>query len=180
MPEMRYRTFIYSRSILFFLLGILICATSTKSTEPPPPFPPPPPFIPIEASRVEDQMIGLLRPYYKSRFDALVGSAIPKPPGTEGEPPLPIVLQDDQPNPGKVKMSPLGQIAGGQTMASSVGPGKKKIKKDKETSVAPAPPSTALGPEGAVVMKKRGGPGRGKKGKMADLPPRPGVILASA
>jgi len=152
-------------------------ALPNKPKEPPPPFPLPPDFIPISSSRMEEQVIGLLRPYYKSRFDALAASATPKPPGT-GEASSPMLLPDDLPSPGKVKMSPLGHIAGGQTTAGGVGSGKKKVKKDKETPVVLAPPPTTPGPEGVVVLKKRGGPGRGKKGKMPDLPPR--VIIASA
>jgi transcriptional activator SPT7 len=53
----------------------------SKPTEPPPPFPPPPPFVPLE-DRMEDEVIGLLRPFYKSRFDAscTVSSCYPKTP----------------------------------------------------------------------------------------------------
>ena len=50
----------------------------SKPMEPPPPFPPPPAFVPLESTRMEDEIIGLLRPYYKSRFEVL--AAQPKPP----------------------------------------------------------------------------------------------------
>ena len=69
-----------------YLLGhssmILLFPRRNKPTEPPPPFPPPPPFVPLESTRIEDEVIGLLRPFYKSRFDVLAQSqvATPKPP----------------------------------------------------------------------------------------------------
>lgn len=63
-----------------------LCSTSSpahlylpcrnKPTEPPPPFPPPPVFVPLESTRMEDEIIGLLRPYYKSRFDVLAQSQV--------------------------------------------------------------------------------------------------------
>ncbi|PFH47106.1 hypothetical protein AMATHDRAFT_68424 [Amanita thiersii Skay4041] len=46
---------------------------TSKPTEPPPPYPPPPPFVPLIASKADDQ-IGLLKSYYRSRFSALASS----------------------------------------------------------------------------------------------------------
>ncbi|KAF9783848.1 hypothetical protein BJ322DRAFT_1007972 [Thelephora terrestris] len=62
-----------------------------KPTEPPPPFPPPPLFVPLEFTRMEDEIIGLLRPFYKSRFEALAQAQAtpskPQPPiGIENPP----------------------------------------------------------------------------------------------
>ncbi|GLB37890.1 putative bromo domain containing protein [Lyophyllum shimeji] len=61
-------------------------SAAAKPTEPPPPYPPPPPFIPLNASKVDDQ-IGLLKPYYQSRFSAL--AAMPQQPASISPPPLP-------------------------------------------------------------------------------------------
>ncbi|KAF5322499.1 hypothetical protein D9619_002195 [Psilocybe cf. subviscida] len=47
--------------------------TALKPTEPPPPYPPPPPFVPLTAGKVDDQ-IGLLKPYYQSRFAVLASA----------------------------------------------------------------------------------------------------------
>lgn len=253
----------------------------SKPMEPPPPFPPPPPFVPLEPTRMEDEVIGLLRPFYKSRFDALAQSQVttpkPPPPTTDGVtaaggpsgsqtmlsipgqfslpslhfPTLPqpmvqqptqpqsppaLVLPDDVPTLAQTKMGPLGQIAGGKSTNAAA---KKKQKKEKEpvssttgggggvpgvvsglvgggmngvinmnvgtgTSVqqmtvagsqpgnvggtigvmqastmtqAGAPGQTGTTGDAPVVVKKRGGPGRGKKGKM-DLASR--VVIATA
>ena len=251
----------------------------SKPTEPPPPFPPPPPFAPLESTRVESEVIGLLRPFYKSRFDALAQSqatppkaplptadgattigdpstsqSIPIIPGQLSQPPLPfptlsqpsvqqptqpqpptvLFLLDDVPTPAQTKMGPLGQIAGGKSTNAAT---KKKQKKEKDPSSSGAggggvpgvvsglvgggmngvinmnvgnsggiQQMTVSGPqpgnvggtigvmqastmgqagtpghapgEAPVVAKKRGGPGRGKKGKMSDLASR--VVIATA
>jgi transcriptional activator SPT7 len=161
-----------------------ISRNRTKPKEPPPPFPPPPAFIPINASRIDNQVIGLLRPYYKDRLDALAGSAVSKPPGMEPAEPLPMVLQDDAPNPAQTKMSPLGQIAGGKA-AAAVGAAKKKPKREKDKEATAVPPAATVPVDSTLptdatgaALKKRGGPGRGKKGKMVDPPPR--IVVASA
>ncbi|KAF8999060.1 hypothetical protein BDQ17DRAFT_1427970 [Cyathus striatus] len=52
--------------------------TAAKPTEPPPPYPPPAPFIPLDSSKIEDQ-IGLLKPYYAQRFAALAVVHAPPP-----------------------------------------------------------------------------------------------------
>ncbi|KAF7783329.1 hypothetical protein Agabi119p4_2705 [Agaricus bisporus var. burnettii] len=57
---------------------------AAKPNEPPPPYPPPPPFIPLTSSKLDDQ-IGLLKPYYQSRFASLAASVVAPPP----PPPLP-------------------------------------------------------------------------------------------
>jgi transcriptional activator SPT7 len=53
-------------------------AAAAKAAEPALPYPLPPPFIPLTSDKVEDQ-IGLLRPYYESRFAALAPSYPPQP-----------------------------------------------------------------------------------------------------
>lgn len=226
---------------------------------------------------MEDEIIGLLRPFYKSRFEALAQPQItpPKPPPTAADgtagigstmqtipgqflpPPLPfptipqptvqqllqpqppavLILQDDVPSPAQTKMGPLGQIAGGKSTNSAA---KKKPKKEKDPAlpgtggggggvpgvvsglvgggmngvinmnvgtgggvqqmtVAGSQPGNVGGTIGVmqastmtqtgtpgqtgttgevpIVMKKRGGPGRGKKGKM-DMASR--VVVATA
>ena len=265
---------------------LLTCGTClpcrSKPTEPPPPFPPPPPFVLLESTRMEDEIIGLLRPFYKTRFDALAQSqtSLPKSPltTTDGttaagdpstsqptpaipgqllQPPLPfptlpqptvqqptqpqpppvLTLPDDVPNPSQTKMGPLGQIAGGKSTNSA---SKKKPKKEKEPTLpgtggggvpgvvsglvgggmngvitmsvgngggiqqmtvagsqpgnvggtiglmqastmsqAGAPGQIGTPGEAPVVPKKRGGPGRGKKGKMSDLTSRVAIATAS-
>ena len=253
--------------------------------EPPPPFPPPPPFVPLESTRMEDEVIGLLRPFYKTRFDALaqpqaapskplpttdgtttVGDSstpqhIPPIPGQllqpphpfptllpptaqqpiQSQPPTVLTLPDDSPSQAQTKMGPLGQIAGGKSTNAAA---KKKQKKEKEPTLPSTggsggggggvhgvvsglvgggmngvismsvgnggtlqqitmtgsqpgnvggtigvmqastmgqtgtPGQVGTPGEAPVVVKKRGGPGRGKKGKMTDLASR--VVIATA
>jgi transcriptional activator SPT7 len=60
--------------------------------EPPPPFPPPPPFVPLNSSKLDDQ-IGLLKSFFQTRFAALTTlapAAISLPP-----PPPPPLLDDN-------------------------------------------------------------------------------------
>jgi len=61
---------------------LFTCGTSScrsKPREPPPPSPPRPPFVPLEPTRIEGEVICLVRPFYKSRSDALaVSSYCPK------------------------------------------------------------------------------------------------------
>lgn len=88
-----------------------------KTIEPPPlPYPPPSLFVPLTPSSIENQ-IGLLQHYYTSRLASPRG------------------LEDDEPEAGKAKMGPLGQIlrpritlVGGKKKNS----GKKKAKEGKE------------------------------------------------
>ncbi|KAK2464438.1 hypothetical protein APHAL10511_003586 [Amanita phalloides] len=124
---------------------------ASKPKEPPPPYPPPPPFLPLSYGKLDDQ-IGLLKPYYQSRFTARAsalaqetadspllpglqsaGTPAPDAPqagqtGTTSEAVaiLPdLVLPDDLPNPLQVKIGPVGQIIRPSTTS---GPGKKKVK----------------------------------------------------
>jgi len=131
-----------------------LLSSAASPAEPPPPFPPPPPFILLSSDKVEDQ-IGLLRPYYQSRINALASPAhfpLAVPPafgsnvvgpyqyaqGINNAPPnppinpQPIILPDDPPNLSQMKMGPLGQIIKG----GPLGGGAKKKTKRKET---PAP-----------------------------------------
>jgi hypothetical protein len=83
-PETHYRT--WNRYSCFtFSPTHLWCLFSSCRSEPtgsPPLFPPPPPFVPLESTRTESEVIGLLRPFYKSRFDALAQSQVATPPPT--------------------------------------------------------------------------------------------------
>lgn len=84
----------------------------TKPTEPPPPYPPPPPFAPLESTRMEDEVIGLLRPFYKTRFDTLAQSqaAPPKPtPPTDGAAAIgdSLATQTTPAIPGRLLQPPL-------------------------------------------------------------------------
>ncbi|KAG5643197.1 hypothetical protein DXG03_001357 [Asterophora parasitica] len=63
-----------------------LSSATAKPTEPPPPYPPPPPFVPFTANKVDDQ-IGLLKAYYRARFDELAARLQPPPP-----PPAPTNL----------------------------------------------------------------------------------------
>lgn len=77
-------------------------------------------------------------------------------------------------------MSPLGHITGGKAAAAgAVGTAKKKPKKEKEKEATVAPPAATAPVDSTLpvvpgadtagaALKKRGGPGRGKKGKMGD------------
>ncbi|KAF9443889.1 hypothetical protein P691DRAFT_808180 [Macrolepiota fuliginosa MF-IS2] len=58
---------------------------AAKPSEPPPPYPPPPPFVLLSSSKLDDQ-IGLLKPFYASRFTTIAATAAPPPP------PAPIPL----------------------------------------------------------------------------------------
>jgi hypothetical protein len=274
-PEAPYRMWNYCSRFphLLTLLRYLSLPSRSKPMEPPPPFPPPPQFVPLVSTRMEDEVIGLLRPFYKSRFDALAQSQVaskPPPPTTNGGPsklqttstipgqllqppllfptlphptiqqptqpqsPTVLVLPDDVPTPAQVKMGPLGQIAGGKSTNAAT---KKKPKKEKDPTLpgtgggggvpgvvsglvgggmngvinmnvgnggsvqqmtvagsqpgnvggtigvmqastmtqAGTPGQTGTG-EAPIVVKKRGGPGRGKKGKM-DLASR--IVIAT-
>ena len=104
--------------------------------EPPLRYPLPPPFVPLEFPKVEAQ-IGLLQPFYHARFDAVRPppvpvsesstisvdgeSSLPPPPPAATHGSLPP-LQDDPPNPLKIKMGPLGQI----TVINTAPPAAKK------------------------------------------------------
>lgn len=145
----------------------LLSATA-KPSEPPLPYPPPPPFIPLASNKVEDQ-IGLLKPYYQSRFAAL--TALPHPP----PPPPPPLLGSSLP----------GQPAGPASTTVSSQPSHRAnsyptiypTPESETESRLPAPvlilpddpPNPAqvkMGPLGQIV---KGGPGGGptKKKKAA-------------
>lgn len=162
--------------------------------EPPPPYPPPPPFIPLKASKVEDQ-IGLLKPFYQTRFTSLavmsapilrytlpgptmgfhphapgpMYSVVPYPPIVPEVKPD-AILPDDHPNPIQIKMGPLGQILKG----GASGGGSKKKK------------GAGAGTDLAVGSKKKKGvtgvgTGNGRKKKLPDglTLALPGPVLAA-
>ncbi|KAF8058681.1 hypothetical protein FPV67DRAFT_1720647 [Lyophyllum atratum] len=173
-----------------------------KPTEPPPPYPPPPPFIPLNATKVDDQ-IGLLKAYYHARFNTLAAttqvSATPPPQPAYGMPPYPpvaqgveppvpsstpvpmeaVVLPDDPPNPVQMKMGALGQIIkGGPAGAAS-----KKKKPAPASAGAPPPPpkKKMVGVGTGNGRKKKGedgsapGPGSGP-GQLQPRPPPPMIL----
>ncbi|PPR05625.1 hypothetical protein CVT24_002811 [Panaeolus cyanescens] len=72
--------------------------TALKPTEPPPPYPPPPPFIPLTAEKADEQ-IGLLRPYYQSRFGALAAKLASSSAGGVKVPALPGPMIPALPGP---------------------------------------------------------------------------------
>lgn len=117
-------------------------------------FPPPQPFIPLTSHKLGKQ-IGLLRPFYQSKFekvrDALPSNnpTLPLPSAIIGQPPDPpprppvddpsaptLELADEGPNQLKTKMSPLGQIS------LTTGPTSKK--KPAKASVPIPPPGNTL------------------------------------
>ncbi|KAL0955565.1 hypothetical protein HGRIS_001806 [Hohenbuehelia grisea] len=148
---------------------------SVKPAEPPLPYPLPPPLIPLDSSKIEDQ-IGLLRPYYMERITALTTVAptaptAPPPPNYPGLAPpgvqpseMPaalgnlVTLPDDMPTAAQAKMGPLGQIVKGAPAGSS----------KKKKASAPAPPGppnpSAVTAGGAVPAEGTPGPSPKKKG----------------
>ncbi|EIN06408.1 hypothetical protein PUNSTDRAFT_89966 [Punctularia strigosozonata HHB-11173 SS5] len=152
-------------------------AAAAKPAEPPLPFPPPPPFIPLDSTRIDDQ-IGLLRSYYQRRVQAIkpnvpvplpptMGTSLlpPPPPGIYGvsspllQPPMPppipplVVLQDDPIDSAQTKIGPIGQIT--KPTGTSGGAKKKSKGKDKEPKdkgSEPGPKEADGGPAGDVAM----------------------------
>ena len=83
-PEAQYRTWNNHSYFAYFHSPAvpLFAPRRSKLTEPLPPLSPPPPFVPLGSTGMEDGIIGLLRPFCKSRFGALTRSQVttPKPP----------------------------------------------------------------------------------------------------
>ncbi|KAG5635234.1 hypothetical protein H0H81_011966 [Sphagnurus paluster] len=150
-------------------------SAAAKPTEPPPPYPPPPPFIPLTSDRVDDQ-IGLLKPYYRQRFEQLAAASQPPPPpaalttlpGPSITPAAPSIPMPPPPAYGMPPYPPTN----GDTKAPSPNP--------PAPAPAPAPPAPPLvlpddapppaqvkmGPLGQIL---KGGPagGTSKKKKAA-------------
>lgn len=142
---------------------------SAKPTEPPPPFPPPPPFVPLDSTKVENQ-IGLLKPYYQSRISSLSTTTfIPPLPGPvplplgypasatpyglpphgappEPQPPAVITLPDDLPALAQTKMGPLGQIL-------KAGPAAGSSKKKGKSANANANANNVLAANGMMKIE---------------------------
>ena len=155
------------------------CPIRSKPKEPPPPYPPPPPFHLLAYKTLDDQ-IGLLKPYYQSRFTALAQetaakSAAPPPlpaPQLAGTPapdipavappaaaqpsevsiPPDFVLPDDPPNSAQVRIGPLGQIMRPSTTSGS---GKKKV---KTAAATPGPAQAGQGGGGSSAAPNGAGP----------------------
>ena len=126
---------------------------SDKPKEPPPPYPPPPPFVPLDSTKLDDQ-IGLLRPFYTQKANVIAAANAPiappvipqlaPPPSSlnlpwqvqtvpQRPPPVPtgpIVIPDDAPNVSRTKIGPLGQIL--KPSASALAASTKKKGKAKE------------------------------------------------
>lgn len=158
-------------------LGLSVPIRS-KPKEPPPPYPPPPAFFPLTYGKLDDQ-IGLLKPYYQSRFTTrssgpgqgmagksgapqslpapqLAGTSVHDVSGSsEANAEVPIspdlILPDDPPNPLQVKMGPLGQIMRPSTTSGS---GKKKVK----PASTPGPGQAAQGGGGSSAAPPGAGP----------------------
>ncbi|KAF8342661.1 uncharacterized protein EI90DRAFT_3029785 [Cantharellus anzutake] len=134
-------------------------AQEGANKEPPLRFPPPQPFVPLTSNKLGKQ-IGLLRPFYQTKFEK-VRDSVPSHKSTQPAPPLPpstgqlllgpephssmlsiddpsapvLELPDEAPNQLKSKMGPLGQIS-----LSSSPTSKKKPK--ASSSNAPPPSNT--------------------------------------
>jgi len=147
----------------------------TKPTEPPPPFPPPPPFVPLESTRMEDEVIGLLRPYYKTRFDALAQSVgPPKPPSsTDGATAVgnPSISQPPSFIPGLLPLPfpTLPQPTLQQPPQPSL-PSALVLPDD-----VPNPSQTKMGPLGQIAGGKSAGAAAKKKPKKEKDPVLPGT-----
>jgi len=75
----------YAEIILVFYLIIRSSVIHLASCRSKPMEPPSPPFVPLEPTRMIDGVVCLLRPFYKSRFDApAVSSCYQKPPPHRG------------------------------------------------------------------------------------------------
>lgn len=146
--------------------------------EPTLPYPPPKPFITLNSHKVDSQ-IGLLRGYYRGKFDKLRESTssaaplsippIPTPSTINGngtissmqiDPPppappfdynnsAPMSLPDDQPSVLRMKMGPTGQVSVPSAAAASAAAKKKK-------AAAPADASAGSSGGGSSGIAKAG------------------------
>jgi hypothetical protein len=160
-------------------LWYLCLPSRNKPMEPPPLFPPPPQFVPLESTRMEDEIIGLLRPYYKSRFDVLAQSqsAPPKPPPhtTEGATTIggPSTIQTNPAIPGQllqpsVIFPTLPQPTAQQPTQPQL-PAALVLPDD-----APNSAQTKMGPLGQIAGGKSTNAGTKKKPKKEKDPTLPG------
>ncbi|KAJ7776048.1 hypothetical protein DFH07DRAFT_74082 [Mycena maculata] len=163
-------------------------AGNAAPAPPPLPYPLPQPFVPLTAARVDSQ-IGLLRPYYTTRFATLAAATAPAPvfqlppllpgpmlpgavpmappPPPPPQPPVaPVInphlaLHDDAPSAVQAKMGPLGQI-----LISKPGTKKKVAIVAGANGAAPVKKAGDAG-SGEVKRKKKGatgvGTGNGRK-----------------
>ncbi|KZT72342.1 hypothetical protein DAEQUDRAFT_755185 [Daedalea quercina L-15889] len=181
--------------------------STAKPTEPPPPFPPPPPFVPLDSRMVENQ-IGLLKPFYHERISTVSAPAaqppppgaavVPRPPAALPPPPgypqpipappdtdTPVVLPDDAPSPSHTKTGPLGQI---MKNAPSTATSKKKKAKASVApmGMAPAPSEGDLQQDFATPGAESPKKGQSSGGSTAKKKPingpgaLPAVIMANA
>ncbi|KAG5735985.1 Programmed cell death protein 6 [Termitomyces sp. T112] len=164
-------------------------SAAAKPTEPPPPYPPPPPFLPFTVAKVEDQ-IGLLKPYFQTRFNQLALSllsppvpttlpgpslpALPGPPGLPTSNPQPPV---PEPPSGQTPYPPPNAISELAPPVPPPIPPENLVLADD----LPNPVNVKMGPLGQIVRggppgaaakkKKAGGAGPGGMGAEVGAPP---------
>lgn len=157
------------------------------SKEPVLPFPPPKPFIPLNSHKLDSQ-IGLLRPFYRSKFDKLRESSGPHPlppttpsvvPDTEnGSVPFnysagsSLSLSDDQPSLLRQKMGPNGQVTvpTSAAAASAAARKKKAAAADGGSGAAPKVKNSGATAAKGPVKKKNPKVSSPKKNPMASGP----------
>lgn len=147
------------------------------SKEPALPFPPPKPFIPLNSHKLDSQ-IGLLRGFYRGKFDRLRETTAPPPPlnptvtpGTVNAPlpssastPFdysvisPLSLSDDQPSLLRQKMGPNGQVTVPTSAAAASAAARKKKAAAAEGGGGPTPKTKGNGTAAAKGPAKKKNP----------------------
>jgi len=141
---------------------------SAKPTEPPPPYPPPSLFIPLSAADVDDQ-IGLLKPYYQSRFSALAAPAshsVETVPSSSGPPGSPIAIDADVPLIPTLRIfgTPPHSFVDGMAIPISLASSQTPLVLPDDT---PNLAQTKMGPLGQIVKSN---PATGTKKKKGAAP----------
>lgn len=75
---------------------MLLAYYSNKPKELPPPYPPPPPFLPLDSSKIEDQ-IGLLQLFYLQKLNSFTANMAPDLPAALAGLPQPIFMAPSLP-----------------------------------------------------------------------------------
>ncbi|KAF8210067.1 hypothetical protein K438DRAFT_1959354 [Mycena galopus ATCC 62051] len=123
---------------------------------PPLPYPLPPPFVPLSAGKVDSQ-IGLLRPYYMSRFTMMAAASAP--PAVVQPPPLPgPSLPGFSTLPGPPGTLPLATPT--PTPTPMPPPPPPSLQPSPSMELPDDPPLTAqakMGPLGQILLTKTGG-----------------------
>ncbi|KAG6907341.1 hypothetical protein DXG01_009298 [Tephrocybe rancida] len=154
-----------------------LSSIATKPTEPPPPYPPPPPFIPLNPTKVEDQ-IGLLQSYYQGRFNQIAQSQLhPTAPTSLPGPPGPSLANPPPSLYGQTLYPPTNQPPGTAPPAPLPAPPPPTLVLLDDL---PNPANAKMGPLGQIVRggptaaakkKKAGGTGPGGMGTEVGAPP---------